>query len=95
MTRKRKHIFRTFFWGSVLVMTFIAGRSSTGPGNFNDGYDAAMAHISSTIERRMGELQPFYIYDIGYKFIPRGITLVSVKKIGEENIKIKQARVAK
>lgn len=64
-----------------VALAFMAGRHSVGDDLFWTGYDAAMGHVRSTIEAKTPELEPFYIADLGIKFIPRSVNIVGIKII--------------
>ena len=51
---------------------------------FLQGYETATNHIAHTIRNRMLELEPFYVSDIGIRFIPRGRDIVILKYLGNE-----------
>jgi hypothetical protein len=51
---------------------------------FLQGYETATNHIAHTIRNRMLELKPFYVSDIGIRFIPRGSDIVTLKYLGNE-----------
>jgi hypothetical protein len=93
MTKTNKRIVKVVLWGSVLAITYVAGVTSRGHDDFDKGYNTAMAYISTVLERRMAELEPFYMSDIGYRFIPRGNNIAKIQKIGQAETT--QAKVAK
>jgi hypothetical protein len=51
---------------------------------FLQGYETATNHIAHTIRNKMSELKPFYVSDIGIRFIPRGSDIVTLKYLGNE-----------
>jgi hypothetical protein len=50
---------------------------------FTAGYDAAMHHVSATIKEKSGEMDSFYMSDLGIKFIPRGNNILGIKYVGK------------
>lgn len=65
-----------------IALAFMAGRHSVGDTLFWQGYDTAMNHVRTTISAKMPELVPFYMMDLGIKFIPRGNNIVGIKYVG-------------
>lgn len=70
---------------AAILLAFLTGRQSVGSGLFWKGYDAAMNHVRTTIETKAPELAPFYVADLGIKFIPRGGNILQVKYIGSDS----------
>lgn len=86
--RARFHKSRLLFF--LIVPAFAAGLFfGYGAGmkegevvTYNAGYGAAMNHVRVTIEEKMPGLVPFYMADLGIKFIPRGVNIVGIKYVG-------------
>jgi hypothetical protein len=51
---------------------------------FLRGYETATNHIAHTIRNRMFEREPFYVSDIGIRFIPLGTDIVTLTYPGNE-----------
>jgi hypothetical protein len=75
-------IFTGFLAG--LIIGNIHGKQSIEAKVFTSGYDAAMNHVRQTIEAKLPALVPFYMADLGIKFIPRGHNIVAVKYVSHE-----------
>jgi hypothetical protein len=79
---------KRLFW--IIIPAFAAGiffGYTTGSRKadvrvFTAGYDAAMNHVRSTIEAKTPDLVPFYMSDLGIKFIPLGGNNMSLRFIG-------------
>jgi hypothetical protein len=74
---------------SIMVSIFFFGGWAIREGHdrqeaFLQGYETATNHIAHTIRNRMLELKPFYVSDIGIRFIPRGSDIVTLKYHGNE-----------
>ncbi|HEX2967121.1 MAG TPA: hypothetical protein VHO84_15155 [Syntrophorhabdaceae bacterium] len=70
-------VFSAFIAG--LTIGEIHGTNRTNSNMFVAGYDGAMNHVRSTIESRMPGLLPFYMADLGIRFVPRGNNIVALK----------------
>lgn len=64
-----------------VALAFMAGRHSVGDTLFWQGYDAAMNHVRTTIEAKMPGLAPFYVADLGIRFIPRGNNIAGLQYV--------------
>ena len=75
-----------FWWGLIFFMlSFGSGWWFGSQHSFVDGYfagyNAAGNHIAKTIKTRMPALEPFYLSDLGIRFIPRGNNIAGMKFI--------------
>jgi hypothetical protein len=84
--KRRERHQAIFWWGLVLfILSFGSGwwfgsEHSFFNGYFT-GYNAAGDRIAKTIKTKMPELEPFYISDLGIRFIPRGNNIASMRFI--------------
>lgn len=67
-----------------LALGIPRGKNQATEEMFSLGYDAAMNHIRSTINKRMAEATPFSISDLGLRFTPRGNSITSIRVIGDD-----------
>ena len=76
-------IFAAFAAG--LTIGEIHGGNRIASTMYTAGYDGAMRHVRSTIESKMPGLLPFYMADLGIRFVPRGNSIVTLKFIGYDS----------